>query len=40
MMGERFNAQIDYGIPLAELDIDKDSLQENGIYFAIEYNPF
>ena len=39
-VGERFNAQIDYGIPLAELDVEKDSLQENGIYFAIEYNPF
>ncbi|MGK7892380.1 MAG: ShlB/FhaC/HecB family hemolysin secretion/activation protein, partial [Xenococcus sp. (in: cyanobacteria)] len=39
-VGERFNAQIDYGIPLAELDVEKDSLQENGIYFAIEYKPF
>ena len=39
-VGERFNARIDYGIPLAELDVDKDSLQENGIYFAIEFKPY
>ena len=38
-IGEKFNARIDYGIPLAELDIDKDTLQENGIHFGIEYNP-
>ena len=39
-VGEKFNARIDYGIPLAELDVDKDTLQENGIYFAIKYKPF
>ena len=39
-VGESFNARIDYGIPLAELDVEKETLQENGIYFAIEYKPF
>ena len=35
-VGNKFNARLDYGIPLAELDVDKDTLQENGIYFALE----
>ena len=39
-VGNKFNARVDYGIPLAELDVDKDSLQENGIYFAIEFKPY
>ena len=39
-VGEIFNARIDYGIPLAELDVEKNTLQENGIYFHIEYKPF
>ncbi len=39
-VGDNFNARVDWGIPLAEVDVDKDTLQENGIYFAIEYNPF
>ena len=38
-VGTKFNARLDYGIPLAELDVDKDTLQENGIHFAIEYQP-
>lgn len=36
-VGDKFNARVDYGIPLAELDVDKDTLQENGIHFALEY---
>jgi hemolysin activation/secretion protein len=36
-VGENFNARIDWGIPLADVNIDKDTLQENGVYFAIEY---
>ena len=35
-VGDKFNARLDYGIPLAELDVDKDTLQENGIHFALE----
>ena len=39
-VGDTFNARLDWGIPLADVDLDKDTLQENGINFAIEYNPF
>ena len=38
--GDRFNARIDWGIPLVDIDIDKKSLQEDGIYFSINYNFF
>ncbi|MEM7727468.1 MAG: ShlB/FhaC/HecB family hemolysin secretion/activation protein [Cyanobacteria bacterium P01_A01_bin.45] len=34
-------ARVDWGIPLTSIsDEDKDSLQENGIYFSIIANPF
>ncbi len=39
-VGNNFNARLDWGIPLADVNIDKDTLQENGIYFVIEYKPF
>jgi hemolysin activation/secretion protein len=39
-VGENFNARLDWGIPLADVNIDKDTLQENGLYFVIEYKPF
>ena len=35
-----FAARIDYGIPLVDLDSEGDSLQEDGIYFSIELQPF
>ena len=38
--GDRFNARIDWGIPLVDVDIEKNSLQEDGIYFSINYNFF
>jgi hemolysin activation/secretion protein len=31
------NARLDWGIPLADVDIDKETLQENGLNFAIEF---
>jgi hemolysin activation/secretion protein len=34
-----FSAQIDYGIPLISVDTEKRTLQDNGIYFSIRYNP-
>ena len=37
---DRFNARLDWGIPLVDVDTDKNSLQENGIYFSINYNFF
>jgi hemolysin activation/secretion protein len=38
--GKRFNARLDWGIPLAEVDTDSNSLQENGVYFSIDYQFF
>jgi hemolysin activation/secretion protein len=35
--GDRLNARIDWGIPLVEVDSNKDTLQERGIYFSINY---
>ena len=32
-----FNARIDWGIPLEDTDSDGGTLQENGIYFSIDY---
>ena len=38
--GDRFSARLDWGIPLVDIDIDSNSLQEDGIYFSINYNFF
>ena len=35
-----FAARLDYGIPLVDLDSEGDSLQEDGVYFSIELQPF
>ena len=34
---DSLNARIDWGIPLVDPDTDSDTLQENGIYFSIDY---
>ena len=39
-VGDTFNARLDWGIRLTDVDLDKDTLQEKGIHFEIEYNPF
>ena len=36
--GNGFNARLDWGIPLVEVDGQGDSLQEDGIYFTINWN--
>jgi hemolysin activation/secretion protein len=38
--GERFNARLDWGIPLVDVDTESNSLQEDGIYFSIDYKLF
>jgi hemolysin activation/secretion protein len=38
--GKRLNARLDWGISLAEVDTDSNSLQENGVYFSIDYQFF
>ena len=37
-VGDTFNARLDWGIRLADVDLDKDTLQEKGIHFEIEYS--
>ena len=38
--GDRFSARLDWGIPLVDVEVEKNSLQEDGIYFSINYNFF
>ena len=33
-------ARLDYGIPLVDVDDQGDSLQDNGLYFSLSYQPF
>ena len=35
-----FVAELDYGIPLISVDDDSDSLQADGLYFSLRYQPF
>ncbi len=39
-MGNNFNARIDYGIPLTDVDDRDRTLQEEGFYFSVRYSPF
>ncbi|WP_324234759.1 ShlB/FhaC/HecB family hemolysin secretion/activation protein [Okeania sp.] len=39
-VGTRFSAQLDWGIPLIDIDINEDTLQEDGIYFYLRYRAF
>jgi hemolysin activation/secretion protein len=34
---DNFNAQLEWGIPLIDIDSEGESLQENGIHFLIQY---
>ena len=38
--GTNFNARLDWGIPLTDVDTEGDSLQEDGIHFSLDYNFF
>ena len=40
LVGDDFSARLDWGIPLADVDIDRETLQETGLYFTVEYRPF
>ncbi len=35
-----FSVRVDWGIPLVKLEGEKRSLQDNGIYFSVNYTPF
>ena len=39
-MGSRFNARLDWGIPLTEIETEGDSLQEDGVHFSVNYSFF
>jgi hemolysin activation/secretion protein len=40
-LSNRFSARLDWGIPLTQRDDDnQDTLQESGLHFFIQYNPF
>lgn len=37
---DRLTARLDWGIPIISIPGDKDTWQENGLYFSIIFNPF
>jgi hemolysin activation/secretion protein len=39
-LSNRLNARLDWGIPLVEVEDRDRTLQEDGIYFSLEYLPF
>lgn len=38
--GDRLSARFDWGIPLVSTPGEKNTWQENGLYFSVIYNPF
>jgi hemolysin activation/secretion protein len=38
--GDRFTVRLDWGIPLISVNSNERTLQENGLYFSLFYNPF
>jgi hemolysin activation/secretion protein len=39
-MGDKLNARLDYGIPLTDVQDNDNTLQEDGVYFSVNYSPF
>nr|MDJ0571456.1 ShlB/FhaC/HecB family hemolysin secretion/activation protein [Pleurocapsa sp. MO_192.B19] len=39
-LSDMLRARLDYGIPLIDVEDSDDTLQENGVYFSLEYFPF
>jgi hemolysin activation/secretion protein len=39
-MSDRLDARLDWGIPLVSADTDKKTLQEQGLYFSVLWQPF
>lgn len=39
-IASNFNVRLDYGIPLIGVDNRGNSLQDNGLYFSVRYQPF
>ncbi|QHG17902.1 ShlB/FhaC/HecB family hemolysin secretion/activation protein [Nostoc sp. ATCC 53789] len=38
--GDRFTVRLDWGVPLISVESNERTLQENGLYFSLLYNPF
>jgi hemolysin activation/secretion protein len=38
--GDKFTARLDWGIPFIDLGLSKDTLQEKGLHFTLEYKLF
>jgi hemolysin activation/secretion protein len=39
-VGNNFTARFDWGIPLTDVEDSDRTLQEDGLYFSINYSPF
>ena len=39
-MGDSLNARFDWGIPLTDMNIEERTLQEQGLYFSVNYELF
>ena len=39
-MGDNFDARFDWGIPLTDVEDSDRTLQEQGLYFSVNYSPF
>ena len=39
-VSDYFTARIDWGIPLVDIETNGDTLQEDGVYFSLELQPF
>ncbi|MDB9314651.1 ShlB/FhaC/HecB family hemolysin secretion/activation protein [Spirulina sp. CS-785/01] len=37
-VGPRFSARVDWGVPLVSVDSNTETLQEDGLYFSLEYS--
>jgi hemolysin activation/secretion protein len=40
VLGDRFNARLDWGIPLVKIETKGNSLQEDGVHFSVDYSFF
>ncbi len=40
LIGSNLSLRLDYGIPLISVQNQENSLQENGFYFSLQYQPF
>jgi hemolysin activation/secretion protein len=39
-MGDNFNARLDWGFPLTQLEVGGRTVQQQGLYFTLNYSPF